>query len=58
MICMKIPHTLLHPFFMEKELESSKILSEPKTPKRGYIKGVKGEGGHKEGGYRSSHFST
>ena len=35
-----------------------KNISEPKTPKVGYIKGVKEEGGNEEGGYRFSHFST
>ena len=40
MMCIRLPHTLLHPFFMEKELKSkcSKIFTEPKTPKGGYTR--------------------
>ena len=43
MMCIRLPHTLLHASSMEKELKSkcSKIITEPKTPKGGYIKGVK-----------------
>ena len=60
MICIRLPHTLLHPFFIEKDLKSkcSKIFCEPKSPKGGYIKGVREEGGNEGGGYRSSHFSS
>ena len=60
MMCIRLPNTLLHPFFMEKDLKSksSKIFSEPKTPKGGYIKGVKEEGGNEGGEYGFSHFST
>ena len=34
------------------------MLSEPKKPKGGYIKGVKEKGGNEGGGYGSSLFST
>ena len=42
MMRIRLPHTLLHASSMEKELKSkcSKIITEPKTPKGGYIKGV------------------
>ena len=39
MMYLRHPHTLLHTFFMEKELKSkcSKIFTEPKTPKGGLM---------------------
>ena len=48
MICIRLPHNLLHPFFIEKDLKSkcSEIFCEPKSPKGGYIKGVREEGGN------------
>ena len=47
-------------FFIEKDLRRKcwKKMSEPKTQKGGYIKGVKEEGGNEVGGYGFSHFST
>ena len=58
MMCIRLPNTIHH-FFMEKDLKSycSKTFSEPKTPKGGYIKGVKEEGGNEGGGF-FSHFCT
>ena len=47
-------------FFIEKDLKSKcwKKMSEPKTQKGGYIKGVKEEGGNEGGEYGASHFGT
>ena len=60
MMCIRLPNTLLHPFFMEKDLRSKclKTFSEPKTSKGGYVKGVKEEGGTEGGGYGLSNLST
>ena len=55
------PHpssSFFHGKISKKQMKYSKIFSEPKTPKGGYIKGVKEEGGNEGGGYGSSHFST
>ena len=43
MMCIRLLHTLLIASSMEKELKSkfSKTFAEPKTPKGGYIMGVK-----------------
>ena len=43
MMYMRLPHTLLHPFFMEKDLKSkcSKMFSEQKHQKRVKDKGVR-----------------
>ena len=47
MMCIKLPHTILHPFFHGKKSknECSKAFSGLKTPKGGYVKGVMEEGG-------------
>ena len=46
-MCVRLSDILCHPSFMKKELKSkcSNIFSEQKTPKGGYIKGVREEGG-------------
>ena len=56
MMCKRLSHTLLPLFFMEKDLKSkgSKIFTEPKTSKGGYIKGIKEEGVNEGEGYGSS----
>ena len=51
-MCIKLPHTLLHPFFMEKDLKSkcSKIFSEPKHKKEAILRGLRRKEAMKEEG--------